>query len=148
MSTDVPLSATFLVQSIEAGDRRWDVALGLLAGTAPASDLQAWAAGGRVFLMHDPAAPPGDGAAAAVLTMPVGPDAEEIRLIKVDPRAQSRELGLCVVGEVADALRAQNVRRLAAVAADADLDRIELLQEAGFHTVSIDGRAHWFEMEL
>ncbi len=92
-----------------------------------------WAARVQIYALRDPAASPGEGAAAAVLTLPVGSgDTVEIRLVQGAEGWRGHDVELRIVEELADALRARGVRRIVAGVGNAELQPIDLLTRAGF----------------
>jgi N-acetylglutamate synthase-like GNAT family acetyltransferase len=127
-------AARFLLLPVPVGDERRGGAVGLLAaGPRSVPHVLRWAEIGDIYVLVDPAAPAGDGAVAAVLTLPVGSGTTvELRLIEVAPPWRDSDVGVHLLLELADALRSQGARRAVAGVGNAELDRIDLLTRAGF----------------
>lgn len=140
MIPDLPVSHRFLLQPLSAGDGRHPLAVELLtAGSRSVAHVLEWARTGQVYLLHDPAAPASAGAAAAVLTLPVGSGTTaEIRLLEIAPRWRNSDVGLRLLLELADALRSLGVSREVAGVGNAELDRIDLLTRAGFRMAYVE----------
>ena len=140
MIPDVSVDQRFLLQRLSPDDGRHQVAVDLLiGGPRSASHVLGWVEAGQVYLLHDPASPACAGAAATVLTLPVGSGATaELRLLEIASHWRHSDVGLRLLMELADALRSQGVRREVAGVGNAELDRIELLTRAGFRVAYVE----------
>ena len=140
MIPDLSVGHRFLLQPLSPEDGGHQVAVDLLTGgSRSAAHVLDWIETGQVYVLHDPASPPGAGAAATALILPVGSGATaEIRLLEVAPDWRHSDIGLRLLMELADALRSAGVRREVAGAGNAELDRIELLTRAGFRMAYVE----------
>ena len=139
----------FVVREVTAQGPEWVAAAGLLAGTAALPGVPPeFVSRGRVFVACDPAEPRSESVVAAVLVLPCPDATAELVLVAVAPAHHDRCPTDRLLGSLADALRAEGLRSLAALVGPRDSHFARSLPILGFRATSGDAGDGMVRMEL
>ncbi|MEY2422183.1 MAG: hypothetical protein QOI95_2250 [Acidimicrobiaceae bacterium] len=134
----MPRAPTSLLFRRARGAEEREGALRLLArrGGVPLL-LREWCDDGELYVLTDLTEPAGRGPIGAAVVTPVVPR-RTVELRTFATRSHDVELSLRMVGDVLDAVRASGASRAVAAASNADLERMALLQRAGFRYTHVE----------
>lgn len=125
--------APLLLRPVPRGPMRGPVTDLLSQSGRSERHVRDWCEDADVFALYDPTGEADEPPAAALLAERLGGGLTcELRLVVVAPEHRGRQLGIRLVSESGNVLRAQGVRRLVASCANTEVALMWLLQRAGF----------------